>query len=160
MTSAQTTSSSTSDCGRAPLIATTLQFGLDIEYSNLCHSVATESAKFLGPLDHNLVQSAYAAASVHVLASFGETPGLVNLEAAAQGCPIVVSDRGAERDYFGDGAIYCDPLDPSSIRAAVGRAIGEGRCQRVRSLQGEVASRYTWQAVAKQMKGVYQELMI
>jgi len=66
-----------------------------------------------------LVASAYHAASAHVLPSWAEGAALANLEAASAGCPIVVSDRSSEFEYFGDLARYCDPADPASIRAAV-----------------------------------------
>ncbi len=70
-----------------------------------------------------LVASAYHAAAAHVLPSWAEGAALANLEAASAGCPIVVSDRSSEFEYFGDLARYCDPADPASIRAAVEDAI-------------------------------------
>jgi glycosyltransferase involved in cell wall biosynthesis len=114
---------------------------------------------FLGELEHDLVQSAYAAASAHVLVGFGETPGLANLEAAAQGCPIVVSNRGAERDYFGDLAYYADPLDPNSIRDAVQKAVISGRDERTKQLQRKVLETYTWDQVAEATAAAYREYL-
>jgi len=35
-----------------------------------------------------------------------------------EGNPLVVGDRGAEFEYFGDDAEYADPADPDSIAAA------------------------------------------
>ena len=73
--------------------------------------------------------SAYHAAAAHALPSWAEGAALANLEAAAAGCPIVVSDRSSEFEYFGDLATYCDPADPaldprreSSPRSTAARA--------------------------------------
>lgn len=58
----------------------------------------------------------YKWCKVSVLPSWFETPGLVNIEAAAMGCNIVVTDKGTTRDYFGDYAFYCDINNKDSIR--------------------------------------------
>ena len=132
----------------------------DAEYRRLCEGlVGGNPAEFLGELDHALVQSAYCAAAVHVLVGFGETPGLANLEAAAQGCPIVVSTRGAERDYFGSYALYADPLNPASIRSAVEQSITEGRGERTTKLQRIVLETYTWDQAAEATLAAYQEAL-
>lgn len=63
--------------------------------------------------------SAYAAARVHALPSWGEICGLVNLEAAACGAAVVAGTQGYEVEYLSDLADYCDPADVNSIRTAV-----------------------------------------
>ena len=55
------------------------------------------SGKRLQIIDHlpqNLLASAYAAAAVHVLPSWMETCGLVSLEVALAGAPLVGSTSG------------------------------------------------------------------
>jgi glycosyltransferase involved in cell wall biosynthesis len=100
-----------------------------------------------------------AKATVHCLPSFGETPGLANLEAAAAGCPLVVSNRGAEREYFGDLAEYCDPLDPDSIRVAVLAAAKMKGSARTSRLQKKVRKEYSWQSVAFTLNDVYNRVL-
>ena len=66
--------------------------------------------------------SAYAAARVCAQPSWAEGASLVCLEAAAAGCPLVVSNRSSEFEYFGDGVRYCDPASRKSIAGAVREA--------------------------------------
>ncbi len=131
----------------------------DPAYSELCRRVAGENSHFLGPLPQPEVASAYTAAAVHCLPSFGETPGLANLEAAAAGCPLVVSKRGAEREYFGGQAEYCDPLDPESIREAVTKALRPRARTRAVELRKKVLSSYTWERAARLTKQEYIRVM-
>jgi SAM-dependent methyltransferase len=97
-----------------------------------------------------LVASAYHAASVHVLPSWAEGAALANLEAASAGCPIVVSDRSSEFEYFGDLATYCDPADPASIRTAVEGALDarERDAERIDELKRRMAD-LTWERTAR-----------
>ena len=97
-----------------------------------------------------MVASAYHAASVHVLPSWAEGAALANLEAASAGCPIVVSDRSSEFEYFGELARYCDPADPASIRSAVEDAIGarETDAERIAELKRRMVD-LTWENTAR-----------
>ena len=127
----------------------------DSEYSALCRRFGGDRAHLLGRQPPSVVRRAYQRAVAHCLPGFGETPGIANLEAASLGCPIVVSDRGAEMEYFGDRAWYADPLDPESIRLAVleaGKARGSGRTL---ALQSHVRAEFTWQAVAERLSELY-----
>jgi glycosyltransferase involved in cell wall biosynthesis len=80
----------------------------------------------LPPLPRPELLSAMAGAAAHVLPSWFETAGLVSLEAAAAGCPVVSTDRGYARAVLGEGAHYCDPGDGRSIGAAVREAVRAG----------------------------------
>ncbi|WP_295400178.1 glycosyltransferase [uncultured Thiocystis sp.] len=75
----------------------------------------------------DLLISAYAGARVVVLPSWSEGAPLAALEGAAAGASLVLSDRSAEREYFGDLARYCDPSDPESIRTTILEAYTETR---------------------------------
>jgi len=77
------------------------------------------NALFLGVVPHRDLPKFYAAAKVHALPSYRETPGLASLEAGAMGCNIVTTIVGSAHEYFGDDAWYCDPGDIGSIRSAV-----------------------------------------
>ena len=55
--------------------------------------------------------AAYAACGCLALASWFETPGLVALEAAMSGTPLVLPEGGCAREYFGDEADYVRPGD-------------------------------------------------
>ncbi len=84
---------------------------------------------YLGPLEDDLIQGAILAASAHALPSINESPGLISLEAAQLGCPVVGGENAVLRDYLGDTAHYCNPQDIDSIRSAVQMAMSQGRFQ-------------------------------
>lgn len=123
----------------------------DPQYVNLCQRVGGPDCFFLGSKSRSEVVFAMRAAAAHCLPSFGETPGLVNLEAALQGCPIVCSNRGAEREYFADSAHYCDPLDLESIAQGIQLA-----------MTGSLLSPSrlpTWADVADNLLEVYKQVL-
>ena len=99
--------------------------------------------------DADLVASAYAGARVVVLASWCEAGALGPLEAAAAGAPLVLSDRGAAKEYFGELARYCDPADVVSIRAAVLDACPAPPDAARRTALRAHAARHTWAAAAR-----------
>ena len=107
-----------------------------------------------------LVASAYHAAGAHVLPSWAEGAALANLEAASAGCPIVVSDRSSEFEYFGDLARYCDPADPASIRTAVEAAIDsrERDAEQIAELKRRMTE-LTWENTARATLRAYVAAM-
>lgn len=90
---------------------------------------------------------------IHILVSLLETPGLVSLEAAAMGRNIVVADRGSVREYFGDEAFYCDPLDPGSIATAIKAAIDSPELP---VLAERVRRDYSYRRIAESLEQVYE----
>jgi glycosyltransferase involved in cell wall biosynthesis len=116
------------------------------EYRELCRRYADESVIFLEMLSREELASACAAAKVHALVGWFETPGLSTLEAAAAGCNVVSTDRGLAREYLGEMAWYCDPRSIESIREAVAAAYHAPRSERLRE---HVRERYTWRRAAE-----------
>jgi glycosyltransferase involved in cell wall biosynthesis len=94
--------------------------------------------------------SAYAAARVHALPSWGETCGLVNLEAGACGAAVVAGTLGYELEYLRDLADYCDPADVDSIRTVVRTAWDRYPADVARrdQLRLRVRDQFTWKASA------------
>ena len=109
----------------------------------------------LDKISPEMLASAYCAAKVHVLPSWYELPGLVSLEAASYGCPIVVSDTGTTRDYVGETAWYVDPANEQSIVNAVYAAYYSP----IKSGLKEVAMKYTWEQTADQTLREYQQIL-
>jgi len=116
------------------------------EYRELCRGYADDNVLFLDPLPQEELTSAYAAAKVHALVGWFETPGLSTLEAAAAGCNIVSTDRGLAREYLGNTAWYCDPRSIASIRKAVVAAYEAARSERLRE---HIRAQYTWRRAAE-----------
>jgi len=106
-----------------------------------------------------LLGSAYAAAKVHALPSWYETPGLSSLEAASLGCLIVSTDRGSARDYFGELASYCSPRSVESIRAALRREANLDSTSRRDALKEMISSKYTWTGAARLTYNAYREIV-
>jgi len=118
--------------------------------------VEVNKVHYVGPLSHDeMLPSAYAAAKVHVLPSKYEFPGMVTLEAAASGCPVVSGPYPTIKDYLGNRVYYCDPLSPKSIRKSVEKAI---RSEDGEDLSRFVLDNYTWLDRAKTLKKVFQNI--
>jgi glycosyltransferase involved in cell wall biosynthesis len=94
-------------------------------------------------------------AECHALLSYVETPGLVNLEAAALSRPIVVSDRGTVREYFKDtpGCFYVDPNDPEDIAGGLNRAMEMKEAPLLGNL---VESNYNYYIVGQKLISAYR----
>jgi glycosyltransferase involved in cell wall biosynthesis len=128
----------------------------DADYAALCRRWAGENVHFVGELSPQMLASAYAAARVHALPSWSETPGLANLEAAVAQCALVVGNRGAEQEYLGEWAYVCDPGDVQSIHEAVLQAWAEDDPLQREARRQHVLSRYSWQRAAERTVQAYE----
>jgi glycosyltransferase involved in cell wall biosynthesis len=85
------------------------------------------------------VWSLMKRADVLIAASWFEGHPNVVMEAAACGCPLVLSDIPAHRECFGqEAALFADPADPAALAAAIrqtleDRAAASARAGRARS---------------------------
>lgn len=98
-------------------------------------------------------------ASAHCLPSLLETPGLVSLEAAALGVPVVVSDRGTVKEYLPEGmggVFYCDPLSPESIAEALRAAV---RCESTDEVARHVRTSFNYDRVGELLDAAYQGVL-
>lgn len=121
------------------------------KYLRKCLAVSTNKTLFLGELRGADLRDAFAACRAHALVSFYETPGLASLEAVIAGKPIVVSDRGCTKEYFGNHAFYCEPTSVDSIAQALDRAIKSSASS---MLIDRTKTQYTWkQAAARTLEG-------
>ena len=130
------------------------------EYSDLCQRILGNRLTIIDHLPQHLLASAYAAAAVHVLPSWVETCGLVTLEAALSGTPVVGSTFGHELEYLQNDAHYCDPADPDSILRAVQQAWDEGhhspRCCR---LKRRILEHYNWEQTVDSTEALYRQVI-
>jgi glycosyltransferase involved in cell wall biosynthesis len=111
-------------------------------------------ADFQGRMPRGPMLEMLGSSEVHALVSWCETAGIATLEAAAAGAKIVVANRGAEVEYFGDDADYADPADPESIRAAVLRAFARPPRYRGDSLDQRIR-KVTWRQAAHETVRAY-----
>ncbi len=131
----------------------------DQAYFNECQKIMGDNVHYLGALPHNsaLLKSAYAACKMHVLAGLLETPGLVSLEAAALGAPLVSTAVGSAKEYFADVIQYCDPLSVDSIAQAIAKTQARGR--NTQALQQKIVTEFTWQNTARQTLAAYEKVL-
>jgi glycosyltransferase involved in cell wall biosynthesis len=130
----------------------------DRAYADLVRRWAGPNVVFAGRVEPNsaLLASALAGARVFCLPSWSEGAPLVALEAAAAGCNMVLSNRSAEREYFGELSRYVDPADPDDILAQVMAAHREGRTPaRAQQLQALVRAEHSWEGYARHTRDAY-----
>ena len=129
-------------------------------YAELCRSIIGRRLTIIDHIPQNLLASAYAAASVHTLPSWMETCGLVSLEAALSGTPLVGSTFGHELEYLESDAWYADPGDAASIKAAVMAALQGGRQHpRAISMKRKVLERFNWERTVDATERLYKMVL-
>ncbi len=116
----------------------------------------------IGFIDKNknldMLRSAYYNCAYHLLPSYIETPGIVNIEALYFGKNIIVGSCAPVKEYFGDIAIYCNPKDVNSIAKAISKAdelpyYNEKNMNLVRE-------KYIYSKIINQLIDVYEELLL
>jgi glycosyltransferase involved in cell wall biosynthesis len=121
----------------------------DDGYRRGLEAAGGSQVRYLGPIDHDsdLLVSAYAACSAFALPSLFETPGLAALEAAAAGARLVVTREGCTEEYFGDAAVYVDPLSVESIVQGLRTALQPPARPRYKPL--------IWQEAVADLEAIY-----
>ena len=113
------------------------------------------------PQPHELLSTYYRAADVCVVPSRSESFGLVALEAAACGTPVVAAAVGGLAtlvDHEHTGYLVEDPT-PGAFAGAVGRVLGDRLLgERLATAAVVRARRYTWTEAAALLRTTYEEL--
>lgn len=91
-----------------------------VEYDRMMRKIAGhQNIKVLGFVSDDELIRLYRRARVFALPSFQEGVGLVALEAAANGCDIVLTERGAPKEYYNGMAKLVNPCSIDSVGKAV-----------------------------------------
>ena len=96
----------------------------------------SDRVRFTGPLIGAGLNAAYAGADVLVLASRGETYGMVVTEALARGLPVVATAVGGLPEALGRGSdgsppgLLVPPDTPSALAEALGAWLGDADLRR------------------------------
>ncbi|HUN66894.1 MAG TPA: glycosyltransferase [Bacteroidota bacterium] len=132
----------------------------DNEYARECRRRAERNPRLTLidalPNDSPLLASAYAAASVFVLPSLFETPGIAALEAGLAGARIVVTKYGGTREYFGDEAVYVEPTAVELIHHGIVTALNR---EKTDALRTRIRSNYLWTSIADRCLELYQQVL-
>ena len=115
-----------------------------------------DQIQIINALPSEKLPELYAKSKVHVLPSWFETTGLVNLEAAAAGCQVVISSKGDTHEYFKDLAFYCDPASVSSIQSAIQQAYETPVDP---NLKKHILAHFTWSIAAEKTLEAYKEVI-
>ncbi len=120
-----------------------------------------ENVEFLGYVPDNLLNPLFSSADVFVLPSaFGESFGIVILEAMASGTPVIGTKVGGiEEILAGGNGILVPPSNPSALVDAMLSLINDVDLQKkiVRRSLKSVREKYDWRVVAKKVMRVYEK---
>jgi len=115
---------------------------------------------FVPPQPHHALSTYYRAANVVLMPSRSESFGLVALEAAACGIPVVAAAVGGLRTLIDDGVTghLIETRDPLDYAAAVNRIITDPVHGAALGAAGAVAAgRYPWSGLAIRLQRIYQQ---
>ena len=129
-------------------------------YAQLCKAISGDRLVLIDHLPQELLASAYAAARVHCLVSWMDTCGLVSLEAALSGTPVVGSNFGHELEYLRGDAWLADPGNPASITQAVVAAWEAGpHSQRPQKLKRRILEEFNWERTVDATEALYARVI-
>lgn len=118
-----------------------------------------KATTFVGRLNHDQLLRALHRADVAVLPSHYEPFGIVALEAAAAGTPLVTSNIGGlgEAVINGQTGMSCPPRDVARLATAVRAALDDpaGAQRRARAARQRLTSDFDWHTVARETAQVY-----
>ena len=116
---------------------------------------------FVPPQPHHLLSTYYRAADVCLVPSRSESFGLVALEAAACGTPVVAAAVGGLRTLVDDGrtGFLVDSRDPAEYAACAAKILDDRVLAETMSAAAAArAGRYTWSTTAARLRRLYGDL--
>jgi D-inositol-3-phosphate glycosyltransferase len=115
--------------------------------------------RFVAPRPHEELARFYRAADVCVVPSRSESFGLVALEAAACGTPVVASNVGGLRIVVDDGVtgLLVDERDPRAFAGAIDRVLHSDRAPMAAAAVRH-ASGFRWSTAAARLRRHYHDL--
>ncbi len=120
-----------------------------------------DQVRFVPPQPHHILSTYYRAADLVVVPSRSESFGLVALEAAACGVPVVASAVGGLQSLVdhGETGFLVPERDPALFAKAMARILDEPLlAQSMSDAAAERASRYTWSFAAARLRRLYADL--
>jgi glycogen(starch) synthase len=118
-----------------------------------------KATRFVGRLDHDELLAVLHRADAAVLPSHYEPFGLVALEAAAAGTPLVTSNIGGlgEAVINGETGMSCPPRDVTRLAKAVIAVLDDPAAAQRRAMAARqrLTSDFDWQTVADETAQVY-----
>ena len=104
---------------------------------------------FTGYLADQQLNALYSHAVCFCYPSLYEGFGLPPLEAQAQGCPVIVSNRTSLPEVFATSALYCNPEDINDIQEKLETILNDSRLRQSLITSGhENLNRFSWKKSA------------
>lgn len=101
----------------------------------------------------------YGNAIAYVFPSLYEGFGLPPLEAMANGCPVISSNKSSMPEILGDAALYFDPNDREDIKKKIEDMIGNEQLRSELKRKGsELIKKYSWDECASQIFDIYDKI--
>ena len=124
------------------------------------HGVSTDGDRVHTlPMSEEPPRHLYPQADVFVLASAGESFGMVAAEAAAAGTPVIVSDRCGIAGFFEDGEALVVPYDRDAVVGAIRRVLSDDTLREQLADGGRAAARRTsWEHVTDAQERIYADV--
>lgn len=122
----------------------------------------TDRVRFVPPQPHDQLARFYRAADVCIVPSHAESFGLVALEAAACGTPVVAAAVGGLRSLVDDcvTGFLVDGRDPADFAVPVERLIDDPDMANAMGVAAELRSRrYGWSMTAAKLRRLYADLL-
>jgi D-inositol-3-phosphate glycosyltransferase len=115
--------------------------------------------RFVAPQPHDQLVEYYRAADVCVVPSRTESFGLVALEAAACGTPVVAANVGGLRMLVDDGitGFLVDERDPAAYASCIDRVLADD-CRELGARAYARSTRYRWSIAAARLRRHYDDL--
>lgn len=122
-----------------------------------------DRVRFVPPQPHHLLSTYYRAADVCLVPSRSESFGLVALEAAACGIPVVATAVGGLTSLIDDGrtGYLVDGRDPDRFASAVASVLDDPDLAARLGAAGAARARgYTWSTTAARLRRIYGDLAL
>jgi D-inositol-3-phosphate glycosyltransferase len=137
--------------------------GAEVDHAHriVAHEGLASRVRFVAPQPHHLLSTYYRAADVCVVPSRSESFGLVALEAAACGIPVVASAVGGLTTLVVDGetGLLVDERSPHAFAAAIDTVLGDAALAASMSARAaEHAGGYRWSVTSARLRRLYADL--
>ncbi|MDQ1381646.1 MAG: D-inositol-3-phosphate glycosyltransferase [Actinomycetota bacterium] len=131
------------------------------------HALAEElgvagQIQWVSPRRHERLADYYRAADVCIVPSHSESFGLVALEAAACGTPVVAAAVGGLRSLIdhGQSGFLVEGRDPADYAAPVGQLLSDEMLASEMGISASAGSqRYSWSMTAARLRRLYGDLV-